>query len=150
MEEDENKISKYSSGVNIIIRLDSLWRDTHNAVKNENYYQWNTILDRIWCELARDIKPEEYNDKKDESGKIIKEGYESKFSKFDEELAKYGEIIDSPDNLVEGFGKVPKEKIANRGKQYEILMKKDLFLRRLENHLGKGTTWEDDEDDGFD
>jgi len=38
--------------------------------------------------------------------------------------------------------------VENREEQYQILMDKQLFLARLENELGKGTTFgEGDEDD---
>ena len=61
MEEDrEQKISKFSSGVNILIRLDRLWMDCHNHSRAGFYYRWNTDLDRIWVELARDIDEKEY------------------------------------------------------------------------------------------
>lgn len=138
MEEQDYKQSKYSTGVNINLRIDQLWKDTHTHSRLGNYYTWNLDLDCIWSELARDLK-EKATDK-------IKafETIEKEFLKFDEDLIKLGGIMD---NSPSGFKKVTKEEKENRGKQYSILRKKQIFLARLENNLGKGTTYEDDDDD---
>ena len=36
-----------------------------------------------------------------------------------------------------------------RAEQYKILNEKELFLKRLENELGKGTTFDDGDEDDF-
>ncbi len=142
MEENEEKKSKYSSGLNIITRLDFLWRVCEQYKRNGRYFNWCEELDTIWLELARDLNDKEYDDEiKDK--KVIKEGYESKFKKFDEELKQQLPFCDSG----KGFSKITQEEITKRNKQYEILMKKQLFLARLENHLDKGTSWNESEDD---
>ena len=138
MEEGEQKVSKYNSGINIIMRLDTLWRDTHSAVKLEKYYLWNTLLDRIWCELARDLKETEYDI------------HDNKLKNVNQRLSDSGVIIDDKTKLEEGFKSIPKTAIDNRAKQYQLLLEKELILRRLENYLGKGTAWDEDDDDGFD
>lgn len=135
MEEENQRISKYSSGINIILRLDNLWKDTHTHSRQGSYYLWNLDLDRIWLELARDINEKKY------------EEYEKKFNNFENNLSKIGGI---KDNMIQGFKKVSDEEKINRGKQYKILMNKQLFLARLENELGKGTTLDDDDEDDFD
>lgn len=144
MEENQELKSKYNSGVNILIRLDSLWKDANNHSRAGLYSKWNNDLDTIWSELARDLNEKEYQDSKDEDGKIIK-GYKSKFGDFDIELAKVGAFEDEIGN---SFNPLTKEQIEKRQKQYRLLREKELFLRRLENHLGKGTAWEDE--DGYD
>lgn len=142
-EEGQNQTSKFSSGINIIMRLDALWKDTNNHSRAGMYSNWNMDLDRIWCELARDLKDDDYNDKKNEDGVVTQKGYHTRFQEFDEELRKLGGFND---NASQSFEELTKEHKQNREKQYKILMEKELFLRRLENKLGKGTTFEDEDE----
>lgn len=147
MEEgQEFRVSKYNSGVAIIIRLDGLWKDTHRHSRAGQYYKWNGDLDRIWCELSRDLPNDEYDDKKDEHGNVKQEGYKSQFDKFDAKILECGEI---KDNIFDSFDNPKPQDVENRKKQYKVLMDKELFLRRLENHIGKGTAWDED-NEGFD
>lgn len=132
-EEVSQKVSKFSSGINIILRLDSLWRDTHSYSRNGKYILWNLTLDRIWLELCRDLEGDEF------------EKQEKKFKEFEEKLQEQMPISD---NEPEGFKKHTTEDIKKRNKVYNILIKKQIFLARLENELGKGTTFDDgDEED---
>lgn len=142
-QEAEERRSKYSSGLNIINRLDELWRNCHQYKRTGKYSQWNDELDTIFLELARDISPADFAESKDkETGDRI-EGYGTKFSKFDEELKKLLPFSDSGN----GFDNPEKDRIIKRNKQYLLLMKKQLFLARLENELDKGTSWSEAEDD---
>lgn len=141
MDEREVKTSKFSSGLNIIMRLDELWKDTHRHARDGLYKMWNLDLDRIWLELSRDLKEEKTEEL---------EGYstiEKEFNKFDKEISDLGVISDTEK---EGFKKLTPEDIKNRNNFYKILMRKQLFLARLENKLGKGTTYEDLEDEDLD
>lgn len=138
-EENEKKTSKFSAGLNIIKRLDKLWINCANFKREGKYLLWNEELDTIWLELARDL--EEINDIDSENEK--EEGYETKFKKFDNELK---DVLPFKDNY-KGFQKPTKKDLENRNKQYEILMRKQLFLARLENKIGKGTSWGEQEDD---
>jgi len=140
--EEEKKVSKFSSGLNIILRLDVLWRNCQEFKRNGKYSKWNEELDTIWLELARDLSKENYNDSKDDEKKVIK-GYKSQFEGFDQELQKFLPFTDSGT----GFQKPNENNIKNRNEQYKILMEKQLFLARLENELGKGTTEKEEEDD---
>jgi len=133
-DEVEQQVSKYSSGVNIIIRLDALWKDVNNHARTGKFSLWNLDLDRIWCELARDLK-ENYEDKK------------KTFDIFDTKMVTIGNFTDKEP---EGFKDVSPEDIKKRSQHYKILMEKELFLRRLENELGKGTTFDDGDEDDFD
>lgn len=139
MEKNEILTSKYSSGINIIIRLDELWKDTHKYARSGQYDLWNTTLDRIWLELARDIKPESKNNKESTSNDI--------FNGFDCELIELGSFGDIKEG---GFQQIKQSDITKRAKHYKVLMNKQLFLAKLENTLGKGTTYEDDDDDDVD
>jgi len=133
-EEKEIQISKYSSGVNIIIRIDSLWRLANSSAIAGLFNKWNTVLDVIWRELARDVDGENYKDKKE------------KFDKFDERLKDTGQFKDTGSDT---FKAPDKEMIDKRAEQYKILNEKELFLKRLENELGKGTTFDDGDEDDF-
>ena len=133
MEENEQIKSKYSSGINIILRLDQLWKDTHLHSRNDLFYKWNNDLDCIWRELARDIKDNEYVDKK------------KGFDGFDTEIKKVGNFQDQTPN---GFKKPDSDFWKKRDEHYKILMEKELYLKRLENELGKGTAY--DEGDEYD
>lgn len=139
MPEDEDKVQRYSSGLNIVIRLDSLWKDTHLHSRAGQYAKWNADLDRIWLELARDLN-EGTNDKE-----------KSEFQKRQEELDKFdndlGKLMPFDDSGEKGFTAPTAEMLSRRNKQYKVLMSKQLFLARLENELGKGTTYEDEDDD---
>ncbi len=147
MEENEEQIkSKYSSGINIILRLDQLWKDTHLHSRIGVYSKWNSDLDCIWLELARDYKDDDKDkDTNGEKGnfKNIKEEFDS----FDTEIKAKGGF---KDKKPEGFKKLSPEEIESRDEIYKILMKKQLFLARLENKLGKGTTLDEGDDYDFD
>jgi len=142
MESGENKVSKFSSGLNIIMRLDELWKNCAKFKRNGQYSKWNDELDTIWLELARDLKESEFYDQKDDLEEIII-GYKTRFKEFDKKLKKFLPFKD----YFKGFKKPTKEDLENRENQYEILMEKQLFLARLENHLNKGTTYEEEDDD---
>lgn len=139
MPEEEDKVQRYSSGLNIVIRLDSLWKDTHLHSRAGQYAKWNSDLDRIWLELARDLK-----EGKNPEGESEFSTSEKEFNGYDEAL---GNLMPFDDSGEKGFTPPTKEMLSRRNKQYKILMSKQLFLARLENELGKGTTYEDEDDD---
>ncbi len=141
-EDTEKKVSKFSSGLNIITRLDTLWKNCHELKRKGQYQGWNEELDTIWLELARDFTEEDYNDKKDSKNNVIK-GHKSGFDEFETKLIKELPFCDS----AMGFSRPDDETIKKRNKQYKILMEKQLFLARLENELDKGTTYEDEDED---
>jgi hypothetical protein len=145
-EEQESKISKYNSGVAQLYRLDGLWKDVNNHSRQGLYSKWNEDLDRIWCELARDLPEEEKKVAEDKKIPPFKETKE-KFDVFDTNLKTQGNFQDT---APAGFVEVSKEIKQKRNEHYKILMEKELFLRRLENKLGKGTAWGDEDEDSFD
>lgn len=128
------KTSKFSSGINIIMRLDGLWRDTHSHSRAGRYQAWNTDMDRIWLELARDLDGNDFKEKKKE------------FEKFEKELTEIGMIEDTTPS---GFGESKVNDKSNRNSHYKKLMEKQLFIARLENKLGKGTTFDEGDEDDF-
>lgn len=139
MPEDEDKVQRYSSGLNIVIRLDSLWKDTHLHSRAGQYAKWNADLDRIWLELARDL-----NEGKNSEGESEFSSREKEFNSYDDAL---GKLMPFDDSGEKGFTAPTAEMLSRRNKQYKVLMSKQLFLARLENELGKGTTYEDEDDD---
>jgi hypothetical protein len=134
-EGEEQPVSKYNSGINIIMRLDELWKKVNEYCAMGKYSKWNSYLDIVWRELARDLKENEFKTK------------EGEFDAFDTKITDIGTFGDA---MGETFNKIKEDAIKNRNKMYKVLNKKELFLRRLENHLGKGTAWDDDDEDGFD
>jgi hypothetical protein len=138
MEENEQKTSKYSSGININLRLDQLWKDTHNHCRENNFKLWNLDLDCIWAELARDLKQD-----KNKNGKTYAE-INKDFNGFEEKIVQIGGINDSG---AKGFKGVSQDDIKKRNEHYKILRDKQIFLARLENSLGKGTSFDDDDED---
>lgn len=135
MEGSEVKTSKFSSGLNIIMRLDELWKDTHKHSRAGEYQKWNSDLDRMWLELARDLDEADFPE------------YEKKFNQFDKDIQKIGNFKDKP---AAGFKKAEESDITKRGEHYQKLIAKQLFISRLENKLGKGTTFDEGDDDDFD
>jgi len=133
-EVEQNRKSKYNSGVAKEIRRNKLWEETNTHSRSGNFIKWNEDLDTVWSELCADIKPEEFNGKKTD------------FEKFDTEIMEIGRIEDTNK---QGFKEIDKEFYAKRDKHYKKLRDKEIFLRRLENSLGKGTAYEDDDEDSF-
>jgi hypothetical protein len=133
-EVEQNKKSKYNSGVAKEIRRNDLWKETNLHSRNGLFIKWNEDLDTIWSELCADIKPEEFDNKQKE------------FNEFDKAIKEIGNI---QDKMNKGFDEADKDFLDKRDKHYKKLREKEIFLRRLENSLGKGTAYEDDDEDSF-
>ena len=116
------KTSKFNGAISQMYRLDELWKDTHRHSRLGELEKWNWDLDRVWTELAGDFD-EKSNNNKD-------------FSDINKEI---GDLKDTFRAL-----KIKKDEFQN--KFYIALMKKELYLRRLQNKLGKGTEFEDEDD----
>ena len=131
---DDYKTSKINSGMLINLRLDLLLKDCHKHSRNANYSAWNSDLDRIWCELAADVDEGSEDEKKiEEINKKIGETGELKMSSKPAGFRNYGE-----------------KEILTHTKQYDLLNKKEIFLRRLMNKQGKGTAYDMGEADYMD
>ena len=79
-----------------------------------------------------------------------KNNAKEKFEELDKAVFENGDLIDNEESVSVGFQKPSSNLWKKRNDQYKALMAKDLFLRRLENHLGKGTAWDEEDEDGFD
>jgi hypothetical protein len=122
------QVSKYNSAVAQLFRLDELWKDAHRHSRSGNYMSWNADLDKIWSELARDLK---LNCKE-----------EKEYNQFMQQLGNNGNMAKQE---IKGFNSSKNDK-ANT---YMILLRKEIWLGRLQNQLGKGTKWDEGEDDYF-
>lgn len=133
-EKDSIKTSKINSAMLINLRLNSLWKDVHTHARRGEYSLWNDDLDRIWCELAGDVKEEDKN--------------ETDFNELNKKLSEAGGLFKSSDR--KGFQKYTKEDYSKMSKQKILLMEKEIFLRRLQNKQGKGTAYDVGDDDYMD
>ena len=126
-ESEESKMSKINSAGLINITLENLWKDCYNAMSHGKLDLWNIKLDAIWLILGGD---------EIEAGKSDKA-----ITAIDLQLYTLGNL--KPDTKT-GFKKSTNE---NAALQYQLLKRKSLFLRRLQNSQGKGTAYQNDDDD---
>ena len=118
-----SKISKYNSGIAQIQRLDILWRDSHRHSRTGELIKWNWDLDRVWCELAGDLK---------EDDPMIAE-----FNLFKTTIGNINNYMKNKKITTDEYAK----------QLYTELMEKEILLRRLQNKLGKGTSFTDADED---
>jgi hypothetical protein len=84
---------------------------------------WNIKLDAIWAILGGDVPEGEATDKD--------------MNKINMGIYNQGTL---KGNIGKGFSKTTN---PNNGIQYHLLLKKSLYLRRLQNKQGKGTAYQD-------
>lgn len=130
--DDEVKTSKYNNAIDQIYRLGIIWRNAYKHSSSGNYLAWNFDLDAVWREFAGDLKPESEEDKA-----------------FKEINSKINKLLPLHSVASPTFNKVSPIEKKRISDQYDLLMEKEIFLRRLQNQLGKGTAWDDSEDDDF-
>lgn len=131
-EREEEKISRINSAGLVNATLENLWKESYTCIKKGDYITWNRILDSIWLILGGDV---EENGKEDK----IK-------TEIDLKIYSFGSLS----HKKEGFRLLDDKDKENMSNQYIYLMKKALFLRRLQNKQGKGTAYASDDDDDFD
>lgn len=123
--------SKINSAGLMNLRMHQLWQDVNKHARRGQYALWNADLDRIWCELAGDV-----NEKS--------EDWET-FKELKRELMKVSPILNWKPS--EGFQELTFKQLQIQNQQYEKLIDKEVFLRRLQNKQGKGTAYVDEQDD---
>lgn len=123
------KMSKINAAALINLILADLWRDSYRHSRMGEFSKWNADLNCLWIELGGDVK-----DNSDE---------ERDFEKIENELAQIGSLTRKK---VDGFREVEREDQIKSAKQYKLLIKKALFLKRLQNSQGKGTAYKEDAD----
>lgn len=148
---DGDRTSKYNSGIAQIYRLDALWKDTHKFSRAGKLSDWNWTLDRIWCELAGDIKIKKIKTKKvkkyddeDEEEEEEEEDLE------DKRVSDYEDINVRIELMINKGVLKSMDALTFRRKLYTLLNEKELYLRRLQNELGKGTAFSDGSEDDWD
>jgi hypothetical protein len=133
-EAEEPKISKFNSAFFINKRMNDLWEDAHKHKRVGAYSDWNGDLDAVWCELAGDVKEGDDDDKK--------------YKEINQRLGAVNPVVNW--GKTGGFNKQDTATVLKKTKQYQILIEKEIFLRRLQNRQGKGTAYDDYSSDYMD
>ena len=124
-----SKISKFNSGMLTNFTLNQLWLDFFKAFRNVNYKLSNHNLDCIWVILSSDT-----NDKEDVA----------KYTEIEQKLSRLPYLGMPQKN---GFQKLDDTDRASMMVQKNILMEKACFLRRMQDKQGKGTAYDDGDDE---
>jgi len=143
MDTGTQKVAKYNSAISQLLRLDNVWQQSYKHMLQSNYFLWSVDLDAIWIELAGDL----FNpDNKLSSGRKVKQVLND-MNFIDGELIKLSPLVSGQHST---FNKRPDDYLTKVSKQYLILRKKAVYLHQLQNDLGKGTKWEEGDDDYMD
>jgi len=129
-EPNEDQVSKINAAGLINITLENLFRDCYVAMANYNYRLWMIKLDAIWTILGGD-----------ENRGSIPDNY---INDLDLKIYELGDMS-MPVNRT--FNKKP---ISKSKDQYQLLKLKTIYLRRLQNKQGKGTSYLNNDDYDFD
>lgn len=133
MDKGREFTSAYNEGMLQIQRLHFLWVKANNQSVSGNYKGWLWTLDSVWRELSRDALKKEFG--KLEPGEF--ESIKTKSAWFkDRERIKQG-ITDSI-------------KVRDLGLTYELMTDYEVFLRTLQDSVGKGGKYRDEDEDGMD
>jgi len=129
-EPSEDQVSKINAAGLINITLENLFRDCYIAMANYNYRLWMIKLDSIWTILGGD----------EERGSTA----DNYINDLDLKIYTLGDMS-IPVNRT--FNKKPESKSKD---QYQLLKLKTIYLRRLQNKQGKGTSYLNSDDYDFD
>ena len=132
LEDEESKISRINSAGLINITIENSWRESYKAMIKGDLVSWNRILDTLWVILGGDCKEKDIVDKE--------------ISDIDKDIYSTGSL----NHKKSGFETSSDKENENIAHQYILLKKKALFLRRLQNIQGKGTSYQNDDYDDFD
>lgn len=136
-----NKLSMANSAYSQIYRFDETWKNAYRHRSNGNHHAWNLDLDNIWLELSGDLK-EKFGDGKEEYKKIM-----DKILEVNKNILSTYPLVTG--TLASGFNVPSADSLKRVSKQYLFLMDKEQFLRELQNRLGKGTKWLDEDQDSM-
>lgn len=125
---DSGKVSKINSAMLVNLTLNNLWVEYYQYFMQGRFLDANSNLDCIWTILGGESNIQ---------GKDI----EVKYNEIEKELSESGGLQNSIS--IKGFNGISKGQITKLINQKNILLKKALFLRRLQNNQGKGTAYED-------
>lgn len=127
LNDGDDKTSRINAAGLINSTLENLWNACYTFMANGDYVRWNVKLDSIWAILGGDV-PEKGDEEK-------------KYNQINEKIYEQGSL-----KAKTGLGFDQKAN-PNNAIQYQWLLKKSLFLRRLQNKQGKGTAYENEDDD---
>ena len=131
--EPTNKSSKINSAMIVNMTLNELWKDSFKHSRAGLYLSWNNDLDTIWTILG---------------GEPDAKQLEKDYNNINSELFKIGNLSNSSE--CRGFNRIDADTLNKLTKQKAILLRKALFLRRLQNTQGKGTAYHDADEDYMD
>jgi hypothetical protein len=133
--EISGKSSKINSAMIVNMTLNELWKDSFRHFRDGKYLSWSNDLDTIWTILGGEPEIENSDTEKSYNDIITK-------------LKNCGCLSNSIE--VKGFNKVDSSCLNRLQNQKAILLKKALFLRRLQNRQGKGTAYHEADEDYMD
>lgn len=120
------KVSKINSAGMVNSAINNLWLDYFRHYKTGQFLSCNSDLDCIWTILGGEVGIEGSDSEK-------------KYFAIEASLDTCGVL---QDNLEKNdFEPIQPLDLKQRSKQKALLMKKALFLRRLQNNQGKGTAY---------
>ena len=123
MSEEYNKtISKFNEGVLQIQRLHNVWLGVRINREGGNYRRAKDILDSAWVELACDADKLDANEETN---------FKQQIQEIDDEYEK---------NV----------STKNRNVLYKLLIRKEILLRTIQEKAGKGSRYENPDDDDID
>lgn len=143
---DNTDTSLYNEGLLQIQRLHNLWTQANYQSKLGKYRDWHWTLDNIWRELTRDAIKKEKKDVKPEDFKDLEE----KNPWFKEYGVLTTRLYDAAmkDAILKSRKKRLHVEVGLH--QYAILCKMEIFLRSLQDVVGKGGKYKSEDDDGMD
>lgn len=121
MENETNSTSKFNDAVLQIMRLNNMWLNCKHYRTKGNLEAWRWELDGVWTELYSDAIKKEGKD-------LTKNDYYLKIN-----------VLDKLINTSK----------TNRHLLYKYLDLKEKLLRTLQDEAGKGSKYENDEEDLF-
>jgi hypothetical protein len=136
-----NKTSFANSAYAQIYRFDEIKKRAQRFALQSNHFLWNIELDNMWRELAPDLL-QKYEKKQD----TVKKKYDE-IKEINIRLIKTFPLIGG--STGNGFNKTSMQRNLQIGEQYQILNEKEIWLGELQNELGKGTKWADEDADSM-
>ena len=127
---EKTQQSAYNEGMLQIQRLHFLWIEANNFSRTGQYGKWRWTLDAIWRELSRDA--------------IRKESKQSNPAGFTEATAKNKWFIEYEKLNGKVKDSTDKKRLAD---VYLSLMNLEIFLRSLQDAVGKGSKYKRNDDD---
>jgi len=127
---EERDVSAFNEGMLQIQRLNYLWTQTASLSRSGNLKKWRWTLDAVWRELSRDAI-------KDASDNFDPEQFD-KVSKDNPWFMKQAEIVGAISKSLTIAG------------QYRALERYEIFLKFLQEAVGKGGKYIDRNEDDID